>query len=77
MKVYVLLNILTQILILFISTKLYLDTLNIKLLYSLILIGIIFIPCIIEYTYKINIKERFHYIINIIILMAYLILIAF
>ncbi len=77
MKAHVIFNVLSQLLILFISINLYFDSLSIKLLYSLFLISVIFIPSIIEFSSGLKLKKRVHYIVTILTLILFSFLIAF
>lgn len=77
MKKYVIFNFLVQFFILFISVNMFFDSMNIKLLYSLFIIGLIFVLDILEFIYKFRIKRSFHYLITIICLLLFIILIAF
>lgn len=77
MKAHVIFNVLSQLLILFISINLYFDSLSIKLLYSLFLISVIFIPSIIEFNSGLRLKKKFHYIVTILTLILFSFLIAF
>lgn len=76
MKAYVIFNILIQLIILFSSVNLYFDTLDIRLLFSMILVSIIFVPSITEFSLEIKFKSIIHYIITTICLFLFLILIA-
>lgn len=76
MKAYVIFNILIQFIILFSSVNLYFDTLDIRLLFSMILVSIIFIPSITEFALEIKFKSIIHYIMTVICLFLFLILIA-
>jgi len=77
MKKYVIFNIFIQLIILFISVNIFFDNFNVKFLYSLFLIGIIFIPSIMEFGLNIKIRYLYHYIITIICLILFMFLIAF
>lgn len=77
MKKYVIFNIFIQFIILFISVNTFFDNFNVKFLYSLFLIGIIFIPSMIEFILNIKIRYLYHYIITIICLILFMFLIAF
>ncbi len=77
MKAHVIFNVLSQLLILFISINLYFDSLSIKLLYSLFLISVIFIPSIIEFSSGLKLKKRVHYMVTILTLILFSFLIAF
>lgn len=77
MKAHVIFNVLSQLLILFISINIYFDSLSIKLLYSLFLISVIFIPSIIEFSSGLKLKKRVHYMVTILTLILFSFLIAF
>lgn len=77
MKAHVIFNVLSQLLILFISINLYFDSLSIKLLYSLFLISVIFIPSIIEFSSGLKLKKRVHYMVTILTLILFSFLITF
>lgn len=77
MKTYILFNGLIQIIIIITSFLLYFDPLNIKLLYSLIIVSTIFIPTIFEITTKQVLKNEIHYLISLICLLLFTFLIVF
>lgn len=77
MKTHVIFNILSQLLILFVSINLYFDDLDVKLLYSLFLISAIFIPSIIEFSVNIKLKKWLHYLVTMLTLLLFSFLIAF
>lgn len=76
MKRYIVFNILVQFLIVFISVNRYFNNFDIRLLWSLALTYLIFIPSTIEFLFKIKLKKIIHYSITIICLIIFLILIA-
>lgn len=76
MRAHVIFNILIQFIILFLAVNLYFDALDIRLLLSMILVSIIFIPSIIEFTLEIKFKSTIHYVITLACLLLFSILIA-
>ena len=77
MKKYIMFNLIVQLIILFFSAEYFYFTSNIKFLYSLFIIGIIFIPTILETALGIKIKTMFHYLTTFFCLLLFIILIAF
>lgn len=77
MRTYIIFNFFIQVLILITSVNLYFENQDAKLLYSLLLIGIIFIPSLIEFISHKKSKKCFHYVFTLICLLLFLFLIAF
>ena len=77
MRKYILFNFLVQLIILFISSNLFFERQDVKFVYSLGIIGLIFVPTIIEFNLEIKIKPLLPYFITTFCLLLFLILIAF
>ena len=76
MKPHIFFNILIQYLILFLSIYSYFGFESVKLLLSMLLIFIIFMPSFIEFILKIEIKNIIHYTVTASCFLLFLILIA-
>lgn len=77
MKIYVILNFLIQFIILLTSVNLFFDKHPIKLLFSIVIIGLIFVPKILETLLNKDFKIRYHFLFMIFCLTLFAILIAF
>ena len=77
MRKYILFDFLVQLIILFISSNLFFERKDVKFVYSLGIISLIFVPTIIEFNLGIKIKSLLHYFITIFCLLLFIILIAF
>ena len=77
MRKYILFNFLVQLIILFISSNLFFERQDIKFVYSLGIISLIFVPSMIEFNLEIKIKPLLHYFITTFCLLLFIILIAF
>ena len=77
MRKYIFFDFLVQLIILFISSNLFFERQDVKFVYSLGIISLIFVPTIIEFNLEIKIKPLLHYLITIFCLLLFIILIAF
>lgn len=77
MRKYILFDFLVQLIILFISSNLFFERQDVKFVYSLGIISLIFVPTIIEFNLGIKIKPLLHYFITTFCLLLFIILIAF
>ena len=77
MRKYIVFNIIIQFLILNTCMHLYYAVDQVKLILSLFILYLIFVPSIIEYFYKIKLNRAFHYSLTIINLILFIILIVF
>lgn len=76
MKMHIIFNILVQLFILFTAVNLYFDTLNVRLVISMILTGIVFVPSVIEFFLGVKFKSIIHYVVSLVCLLIFTILIA-
>ena len=73
---YIVFNILVQLIIVLMSVGRYFDVFDIRLLLAFILTYLIFIPSIIEFFFNVKLKKSIHYLVTITCLIIFLILIA-
>lgn len=71
------LSFLVQFLILFMSVNLFYGVNNVKLLISLFIISIIFIPRLTEFWLNKKIRDKLHYVFTLFCFLMFIILIAF
>lgn len=77
MRIYVFLNFIIQVIMLFLSIYLFFDSNIIKFLISFIIIMLIFLPTLIENIRKVKFKSLFHIRFTIICILLFIFLIVF
>lgn len=74
MKAHVIFNILIQFFIIFLSVTMYFDNMDVRLLYSMFIIGFIFLPQVVEFSTGKLLKEKIHYTVTLFCLILFTLL---